>query len=114
MNTVSLAEARREAEKWRKVVQEGAEPIKVRERLKVEAAKEHPTLAMVMADAFEARKAELKGDGKAGRWDSPLRVHVLPKIGEIPLKDLHQIDIRDTLAPIWHAKPEAAKKAGIK
>ena len=111
LNTVSLAEARRDAEKWRKVVQEGADPIKERERLKVEAAKEHPTLTMVMADAFEARKAELKADGRAGRWESPLRVHVLPKIGDMPLKDLHQIDIRDTLAPIWHTKPEAAKKA---
>ena len=37
--------------------------------------------------------------------------YVLPKLGGMPLKDLHQIDIRDTLAPIWHAKPEAAKKA---
>ena len=111
MNAVSLAEARREAEKWRALAQKGMDPIKERERLKIEAAKEHPTLAMVMADAFEARKAELKADGKAGRWDSPLRVHVLPKLGDMPLKDLHQIDIRDTLAPIWHTKPEAAKKA---
>ena len=63
------------------------------------------------ADAFEARKAELKGDGTAGRWLSPLTLHVLPKLGKVPVTDLDQRDIRDTLAPIWHTKADTARKA---
>ncbi|WP_425434558.1 phage integrase central domain-containing protein [Litoreibacter janthinus] len=62
-------------------------------------------------DAFESRKAELKGDGKAGRWFSPLQLHVLPKLGKVPVSDIDQRDIRDTLAPIWHTKADTAKKA---
>ena len=111
LSTVSLADARRKAEEWRKVVQEGINPIEERKRLEGEAAKERPTLALVMEGAFEARKAQLKQDGKAGRWDSPLRVHILPKLGAVPIADLDQADIRNILTPIWHTKPEAAKKA---
>jgi integrase len=68
-------------------------------------------LADVARDAFESRKAELKGDGKAGRWFSPLELHVLPKLGKMPVSEIDQRDIRDTLAPIWHTKADTARKA---
>jgi hypothetical protein len=65
----------------------------------------------VAVDAFESRKAQLKGDGEAGRWFSPIRLYILPKLGRIPVAEIDQTDIRDTLAPIWHGKAETAKKA---
>jgi integrase len=108
---VSLKEARAAAERWRKVAASGYDPIKERERLRREAAAERPTLAAVAEEAFEARKAQLKGDGKAGRWFSPVELHVLPKLGRTPIEDIDQNDIRMTLAPIWHEKGETARKA---
>ena len=42
---------------------------------------------------------------------SPLTLHVLPKLGKVPVTDLDQRDIRDTLAPIWHTKADTARKA---
>ncbi len=71
LDVVSLKEARETAEQWRAVVRQGKDPIKERDRLKREAAKLDNTPASVAVEAFEARKAELKGDGKAGRWFSP-------------------------------------------
>jgi integrase len=68
-------------------------------------------LADVARDTFESRKAELKGDGVAGRWFSPLELHVLPKLGRIPVADIDQAAIRDCLSPIWHEKSETARKA---
>ncbi|PYE88780.1 integrase [Phyllobacterium leguminum] len=62
-------------------------------------------------DAFESRKAELKGDGEAGRWFSPLEHHILPKLGNVPVADIDQTEIRNTLAPIWHTKADTARKA---
>jgi integrase len=53
----------------------------------------------------------LKGDGVAGRWFSPLELHVLPKLGKVPVADIDQKDIRDVLAPIWHTKADTARKA---
>ncbi len=109
--TVSLAEARKLGERWRKVAAAGRNPIKEREAEERAARREDISLAIITEDAFEARKAELKGDGTAGRWLSPLNLHVLPKLGKVPVTDLDQRDIRDTLAPIWHTKADTARKA---
>ena len=108
---VSLADARETATRWRKVAKQGIDPIKERARLAREAAKEHPTLQQVFEECFEARKAQLKNEGKAGRWDTALRIHVLPKLGRVPVEEIDQRDIRDTLAPIWHTKANSAQKA---
>lgn len=108
---VSLKEAREAATKWRAVVRAGGDPIKEREKQRREAARNLHLLEDVAEDAFEARKADLKDDGKAGRWFSPLKLYVLPKLGKVPVSDINQIDIRDALKPIWHTKAETAEKA---
>ena len=109
--SLSLSEARKLSERWRKLAAAGRDPIKEREAEERAARREDITLEILTADAFESRKAELKGDGTAGRWLSPLTIHVLPKLGKVPVTDLDQRDIRDTLAPIWHAKADTARKA---
>ena len=108
---ISLREARQEAEKWRAVRIKGKDPIKERERLQREADKSDSTLANITQLTFEAKMAELKNDGKAGRWLSPLELHVLPKLGKIPIEELDQRDIKSALDPIWHSKGETARKA---
>lgn len=108
---VSLKEARESADRWRAIVRAGKDPIKERERERREAARNIHLLKDVAKDAFDARKAELKGDGKAGRWFTPLELHVLPKLGKTPVAEIDQVDIRDVLAPIWHEKAETARKA---
>lgn len=108
---VALKEARESAEHWRGHVRQGRNPIRHREAERREAARNMNLLADIALDAFESRKAELKGDGKAGRWFSPLELHVLPKLGKTPVSEIDQRDIRDTLAPIWHDKADTARKA---
>ena len=108
---VSLKEAREEAQKWRAVVRQGKDAIKERERQRREAERNMHLLQDIAQDAFESRKAELKGDGKAGRWFTPLELHVLPKLGGMPVSEIDQRDIRDTLGPIWHVKADTARKA---
>ncbi|MGY6694952.1 MAG: tyrosine-type recombinase/integrase [Roseinatronobacter sp.] len=108
---LGLAEARKQASRWRDMAAAGRDPIKEREAEERAARREDITLAILTHDAFEARKAELKGDGTARRWLSPLTLHVLPKLGKVPVTDLDQRDIRDTLAPLWHTKADTARKA---
>ena len=110
-SAVSLKEARESAERWRGSVRDGSDPIKERERLRREAARNLHLLKDIALDAFESRKAELKGDGMAGRWFSPLELHILPRLGKVPVAEIDQTDIRDTLAPIWHLKADTARKA---
>ena len=109
--SVLLKEARAEADRWRAIARSGLDPVKERDRQRQEASRTRHLLRDVALDAFESRKAALKGDGKAGRWFSPLELHVLPKLGKLPVGDIDQNDIRDALGPIWHSKAETAQKA---
>jgi hypothetical protein len=109
--SATLKQARTEADRWKAVVREGKDAIKERERQQREAEQNLHILNDIARDAFESRKAEIKGDGKAGRWFTPLELHVLPKLGKMPVTQIDQRDIRDTLAPIWHTKASTAQKA---
>ena len=108
---VSLKEARAEADNCRVLVRQGLDPIKQREQKRREAARNLHILNDIAKDAFESRKAELKGDGIAGRWFLPLKLHILPRLGKVPVAEIDQTDIRTTLAPIWHTKADTARKA---
>lgn len=110
-SAVSLKEARQQADNARMQLRAGLDPIRERQRERREQLRDLHLLNDIALDAFEARKSELKGDGKAGRWFSPLRLHILPKLGYILVADIDQIDIRDCLTPIWHDKAETARKA---
>ena len=113
--TVGLADARKARDKWALVLAGGKDPISERRR-EIEAekaamAKVDPTLEEVAAMAFDGLKATLKGEGERGRWFSPLRVHVMPKIGKRRLSSLHQSDIAEALRPIWRKMHPTAEKA---
>lgn len=106
---VSIAEARERAAEARRMLRDGIDPILEREKLELRS--DRLTLAQAVQACFEARQAELKGDGKAGRWLSPLNIHVLPKIGKLPIEDIDQHSIMQVLEPIWHMKADTARKA---
>ena len=44
-------------------------------------------------------------------WVRTLELHVLPHIGERPVRDLGSRDILDVLEPLWARKPATARKA---
>lgn len=111
LDAVPLREARKAAARWRAEVAAGRDPIKLRERERRDAAKLRPTLAAVVAEAFESRKASLKGDGTAGRWLSAVNHHVLPKLGRVPIEDIDQNDLARTLRPLWADQSPTAKTA---
>ncbi len=111
LTAVSLKDAREIASEYRTLVARDIDPITHREKLRREAVQDRHLLRDVANDAFESHKASLKGDGKAGRWFSPLELHVLPKLGSMPVVSITQSDVRDALKPIWQAKSSTATKA---
>ncbi|MCB2088174.1 MAG: DUF4102 domain-containing protein [Sphingomonadaceae bacterium] len=106
---VSIAEARERAAEFRRQWRDGIDPIDEREKSK--CAARQMTVAEAIASCFEARKAELKGDGEAGKWMSPLENHIIPKIGKLPITKLDQHKLKEAVDPIWHSKADAAAKA---
>ncbi|WP_273721735.1 site-specific integrase [Bartonella sp. ML71XJBT] len=114
LRDVSLKQARECANQWRSVLREGRDPIKERNKQKREAMRNLHYLKDIALDAFETRKAELKNDGKTGDWFSPLKLHILPKLGCLPVSEITQTEIRNVLAPIWHIKAGTARTALIR
>lgn len=106
---VSIAEARERATTARKAIRDGLDPIQ--QRSKAKRVVKRLTLKEAIDGCYKAKQAELKNDGDAGRWMSPLSSHIIPKLGSIPVEDIDQHLLVDTLGPIWHNKPEAARKA---
>ncbi len=106
---VSILEARIRAQEVRRSLRGGLDPIF--ERLRVKRRGRPLSVKEAVLGCFEARKAELKGDGEAGRWMSPLAVHIVPKIGEYPVEAVDQHVLKELLFPLWHSKPGAAAKA---
>lgn len=103
----TLSEARELARAARLQAKAGVDPILERERAQIASN----TLAEVFDAMFETRKADLKSDASVARWDGPVRLHVLPKLGTIPITELTQHDLKRALAPIWHTKVDTAAKA---
>lgn len=118
---IKLAQARRIAEGHRDTLMAGGDPKQVKGEQKAQArveagrsaveAVESRKLANVAQRAFEARKASLRDDGKAGRWISPVKLHVLSKIGHRDVEGITAQDIATALRPIWHSKVDTSRKA---
>ena len=106
---VAIADARRRARDARQTLRDGVDPIV--QRVKARSTHRQLTLEQAITGCFEARKAELKRDGEAGRWLSPLNTHIVPRLGTIPIEEIDQHLLRETLERIWHKKPSAAEKA---
>jgi hypothetical protein len=79
------------------------DPIKERKRERREAFRSLHLLNNVALDAFESRKTELKGDGLAGSWFSPLNCTACPNWA---MFQSHLL-----IKTISHTKAETAPKA---
>jgi integrase len=102
LKAVSLAEARQKAAIARAQLALGVDPIREKHKQARAASKPDSAFAVVAQQCFEARKSELKGDGLAGRWFSPLELHAIPALGRLPVDEITARDIRDALAGVWH------------
>lgn len=105
---VSIAEARERASDARRSVRDGIDPID--ERRTQRLAPVQSTVSEVTTACFEAKKAQLKGPRNADQWLSPLRVHVLPKLGTLSIEQVDQHVAKSVLDPLWHTQPAVAKK----
>lgn len=112
---VSLGDARKERDRWEVVLKSGEDPISMRDRQReddrAETSRKDPTFEEAANATFDAKKAGLRNDGNAGRWMSPLRLYMIPAIGERRRSQLHQSDIHAALSLIWRSKHPTAEKA---
>ena len=102
---VSLAEAREKAFANRKLAREGGDPLTNRFR-----AEGMPTFAEAAERVWNDKSPGWRHSGHAQEWMSSLARHVLPDIGDKPVRDVTSADLLYTLRKIWHARPETARR----
>jgi integrase len=116
-SVLTLKDARDSRNYWARWMRlNGQDPIEYRSTQQAEEARREQSLTLneIAPLAFEAIKATLKEEGNAGRWYSPVRLHVLPKLGQMKVEEINQRHIEGALKQLWNTNHPTAKKALIR
>lgn len=110
--SVSLAEARAEAARCRKLLTEGIDPIeerKSRARAAAEVADRY-SFRQAARDYIDARRASWKNAKHAQQWENTLITYAYPVIGDTDVGDVNTAAVVRILLPIWSSKAETASR----
>lgn len=111
--TVSLAKAREEAERYRRFVAAGIDPIEARRK-----EREAELLASSKAMTFEQRakafiaahESSWKNEKHKYQWRAAFATYCYPIIGPLPVGSIDTALVMKVLDPIWSRKPETASR----
>lgn len=103
---VSLAQAREEADRLRKMVRAGLDPVAERKKQR-EAL---PTFREAAARVHAEHRPSWKNPKHAAQWLSSLEQYAHPHFGDRLVSEIDSGMIRDALAPIWLTIPETARR----
>ena len=110
---ISLAEARVEAERCRKLCFMGVDPIEQRDAQKykqqADAAKKQ-SFKSCAEKYIRSHSAGWKSPKQAPQWESSLFSYAYPHFGELPVQTVDIALVLNALEPIWEEKPETASR----
>ena len=113
IHTISLSEARAEAEKCRKLVREGLDPIEQRKlargQMRAEA-KKVMTFKECAEKYISAHSAGWKSVKHSQQWTNTLTAYVYPRFGDLPVQAVDTGLVMQVLEPIWPTKTETASR----
>ena len=103
---VSLEEARRKAEQFRRAAKDGRDA-----RLEgLERGCQAVTFKNACDTYFEIRRQRLSSGKHILQWQNTMRDYVFPVIGDRPVADISAAEVIKVLQPIWFSKPETAAR----
>jgi len=105
--TVSLEDARRAADRFRRAAKDGRDA-------RLDEKHENGRRAVRFKNAFEAffelRRQQLSNGKHIQQWRSTMRDYVFSVIGDRPVADVTAAEVIEVLKPIWFSKPETAAR----
>ncbi|WP_018440980.1 tyrosine-type recombinase/integrase [Trinickia symbiotica] len=113
LSSVSLAEARAEAARCRKLLSEGIDPIAARKADRERAALAAPdalVFSQAAADYIARHKGSWKNKKHAQQWENTLVTYAYPIIGKVDVRHVDTPMVVRILQPIWLKKPETASR----
>ncbi len=105
---VTLAEAREDAEKYRKLARKGVNPVLYRKEQLAKVVP--PTFAELAQEKYVLLKGEWKSPKHQQQWINTLTTYAFPAIGNMPVDQITRADIMRVLKPIWLTKKETARR----
>lgn len=106
IRTVSLAQARATAQRYRAIARSGGDPLEERRR----ESKETPTFEKAAITVHAGLLPSWKNPKHAAQWINTLERYAFPLIGARPVSQITSADVLRILSPIWTEKPETAKR----
>lgn len=103
---VTLADARDEAIRLRRLVRKGENPLAERRRTQ----RTVPTFKNAATQVHAAHSATFKNAKHKAQWLASLEADVFPVFGDRPVNAIDSADVLTALSPIWTTKPETAKR----
>jgi hypothetical protein len=107
-NLVSLAEAREEAIRLRKLARAGEDPLA--ERRRELQAQMTPTFQEAARQVHTAHAKTFRNETHAGQWISTLENYVFPQVGARRIDQIESADVLHVLSAIWMRIPETARR----
>lgn len=104
--TVSLDDARREAEEFRRAARVGRDARQDRRNLRLNTI----CFQEAFTEFYAIRRQHLTNGKHAKQWEATMRDYVFPGIGDRPVAEITASEVISLLKPIWFAKPETARR----
>ena len=102
---VPLGEAREATLANRRLARSRGDPLADRRR-----ARNMPTFEEAAAAVVQQKRAGWRNEKHGKDWPTSLRLCVFPQLGDKSVSEITSGDLLQVLAPIWHAKPETARR----
>ena len=102
---VSLAEAREKAFANRKLARAGGDPLAEKRQ-----SQGRPTFEEAAAETIAIHRSGWRSTTHEVQWRYLLQTHAFPHIGSCRIDDITSADVLAILNPIWHTKPETARR----
>lgn len=106
---VAVADALEEAERARKMIAAGSDPIDARQVLQTV-----PTFEQAARERWAQVAPSFRNVKHKTQWMSSLEQHIFPSIGALKVDALTPKHFADALAPIWLEIPETAKRTKMR
>ena len=106
LRVISQAEARVEAERFRKIARAGGDPLAERRAAK----RVTPTFEAAAKKVHESHNPSWRNAKHGAQWINTLTQYVFPVFGQKQIDSVDSGDVMKALHPIWLAKPETARR----
>jgi hypothetical protein len=112
LSLVSLAEAREEAVRLRKIARAGGDPLAERrkQRRAAELGRSIPTFDAAARQVYAEHSKTFRNELHKKHWIESLEKFVFPFIGDRRMDQIDTGDVLKALTPIWLKVPETARR----